>query len=47
MNKITDVTRQDIIDLFIIGYKNPNTCENEKCFWSGKLEEPVFFESLI
>lgn len=46
MNKITDVTRQDIIDLFIIGYKNPNTCENEKCFWSGKLEEPDFLNRL-
>lgn len=46
MNKITDATRQDIIDLFIVGYQNPNTGENEKCFWCGKLEEPDFLSRL-
>lgn len=46
MYKITDITRQDIIDLYIVGYQNPNTGENEKCFWSGKLDEPDFLSRL-
>lgn len=46
MNKISDITRQDIIDLFTLGYTNPETDESEKYFWSGKLEEPDFLARL-
>lgn len=41
-NKISEITRQDIIDLYILGFHNDETDEDEKCFWSGKLEEPDF-----
>ena len=45
-NRITDVTRQEIIDLFIMGFHDVETDEEVKCYWSGKLEEPDFLSRL-
>lgn len=45
-SKITEVTRQDIIDLLTFGYHDEGTGEDIHCFWNGKLDEPVFLSRL-
>lgn len=46
-NKITEITRQEIIDLYVHGWVNPITGETENCFWSGKLDEPTFLSRMF
>ncbi|MCL2546164.1 MAG: abortive infection family protein [Oscillospiraceae bacterium] len=45
-NKISEVTRQEIIDLYIMGFTDPNTGKEIKCCWCGKLHEPDFLSRL-
>ena len=45
-SKITEVTRQDIIDLVNIGFREPDTLKEVRVFWSGKLEETDFLNRL-
>lgn len=44
--KITDVTRQDIIDLYILGFHDDDSNTDIKCYWSGRLDEPDFLSRL-
>lgn len=46
-NKITEITRQDIIDVFSIGFLDNETDQNIKYYWSGKLEETIFLSRLF
>lgn len=46
-NKITEITRQEIIDLYVHGWKNHETGEVDGCFWSGKLDETAFLSRLF
>ena len=45
-NKITELTRRDIIDLLNIGIQDPSTFNNEIIFWNGRLTEPDFLSRL-
>jgi len=45
-NKITEVTRQSIIDLISIGYQNSGTSEDDSVYWSGRIAEPDFLSRL-
>ncbi|MCL1994161.1 MAG: abortive infection family protein [Spirochaetes bacterium] len=44
--KISEITRQEIIDLTQMGFCDPDTSENIKIFWNGKLAEPEFLSRL-
>jgi len=45
-NRITEITRQEIIDLTVIDYNYPSTDDKIPFFWSGRLEEPTFLSRL-
>jgi len=45
-NRITEVTRQEIIDLVNIGFRDSGTFEDVRIFWSGRLEETDFLSRL-
>ena len=45
-NKITEATRQNIIDLINIGFQDSGTIEDVNIYWSGRLEEPDFLSRL-
>lgn len=44
--KLTEFTRQDIIDLINIGFQDSGTIEDVSIWWSGRLEEPDFLSRL-
>lgn len=45
---ISEITRRDIIDLFIIGLENPDDplC-NDRLYWSGRMDEEIFLSRLF
>ena len=45
-NKITEITRQEIIDLTNIGFQDSGTFEDVRIFWNGRLEETDFLSRL-
>jgi len=45
-NKITEVTRQEIIDLIIMGFTDSGTFEDVRIFWSGRLDETAFLSRI-
>ena len=45
-NGITEITRQEIIDLVNIGFRDPVTFEDVRIFWNGRLNETDFLNRL-
>ena len=45
-NQLSELTKQDIVDLYLIGFIDQYTGENVKCYWSGRLNEPEFLSRL-
>jgi predicted nucleic acid-binding protein len=45
-NKISETTRQEIIDLINMGFCDPGTSENIRINWNGKLEESTFLSRI-
>ena len=45
-NKITEATRQNIIDLINIGVQDSNNLEDVSIYWCGRMEEPDFLSRL-
>lgn len=45
---ISEITRRDIIDLFVIGLENPDDplC-NDRLYWSGRMDEEIFLSRLF
>jgi len=46
-NKISDVTRREIIDLINTGFRDTNVFEDIKINWYGKLEETTFLSRIF
>jgi len=44
--KLTEFTRQSIIDLINIGFQDSGIIEDVSIWWSGRLEEPAFLSRL-
>ena len=45
-NKITEYTRQDIVDLLTSGYYDKKNDKKIQYFWSGRLDEVSFLSRL-
>ena len=45
---ISEITRRDIIDLFVIGLEDPDDplC-NDRLYWSGRMDEEIFLSRLF